>query len=51
MSVIDAVAMLARHLHTPIGDIEDMDCDRFDAYVAALGRVLAAERPKARAST
>lgn len=38
--------MLARHLHTPIGEIEDMDVDRFAAYSAALGRILKAEAGK-----
>ena len=38
--------MLARHLHTPIPDIEDMDWDRFDAYAAAMNTILRAESPK-----
>lgn len=35
--------MLARHLHTPISEIEDMEMDRFAAYSEALGRILKAE--------
>lgn len=38
--------MLARHLHTPVGEIEDMDVDRFAAYSTALGRILKAEAGK-----
>lgn len=38
--------MLARHLHTPVGEIEDMDVDRFAAYSTALGRILKAETGK-----
>jgi hypothetical protein len=41
-----AVATLARHLHTPIGEIEDLDWDRFDAYAAALAVILRAETEK-----
>lgn len=51
MKAIDAVATLARHLHTPVSEIEDMDWDRFDAYLAALGRVIVAERPGPAAAT
>jgi hypothetical protein len=43
---VDTVVILARHLHTPIGEIEDLDWDRFIAYQEALGRVLSAENPK-----
>lgn len=38
--------MLARHLHTPVSEIEDMNVDRFAAYSAALGRILKAEAGK-----
>lgn len=38
--------MLARHLHTPIGEIEDMEIDRFTAYSAALNNILRAEAGK-----
>ena len=41
--MIDAVAALSRHLHTPISEIEDMEIDRFAAYSAALARILKAE--------
>jgi len=40
------VATLARHLHTSISEIEDMEWDRFAAYTAALGRVLKSEQPE-----
>lgn len=46
MSAIVAVALLARHLHTPLSEIEDMEMDRFDAYLAALDVILRAESPK-----
>jgi hypothetical protein len=42
-TAVDAVAALARHLHTPVSDIEDMELDRFEAYGAALNRLLKAE--------
>lgn len=32
--------MLARHLHTPIGEVEDMEMDRFGAYANALAAIL-----------
>lgn len=38
--------MLARQLHTPISEIEDMDWDRFDAYSQAMVRIQKAEAPK-----
>ena len=38
--------MLARHLHTPISEIEDMEMDRFTAYSAALNSVLKSEAGK-----
>ena len=38
--------MLARHLHTPVPHIEEMDRDRFDAYAAAMNDILRAENPK-----
>lgn len=38
--------MLARHLHTPIPDLEDLDWDRFELYARALGIVLRMETPK-----
>lgn len=37
--------MLARHLHTPIPDLEEMDWDRFELYAGALGDVLRMESP------
>jgi hypothetical protein len=40
------VAALARHLHTPVGEIEDMEMDRFTAYSAALNNILKAEAGK-----
>ncbi|ABE63166.1 hypothetical protein Nham_2375 [Nitrobacter hamburgensis X14] len=44
--MIVAVATLARHLHTPIGEIEDMEMDRFEAYSKALDTILFAESGK-----
>ncbi|MGX7741545.1 hypothetical protein [Rhodopseudomonas parapalustris] len=41
-----AVAMLARHLHTPIPDVEEMFWDRFALYIDALNVVLRMEAPK-----
>jgi hypothetical protein len=38
------VAALARHLHTPVGDVEEVDWDRFEAYIAALNRILKIEQ-------
>lgn len=43
VGIIVAVAMLARNLHTPISEIEDMEIDRFNAYSDALNVVLRAE--------
>jgi hypothetical protein len=37
---------LARHLHTPISEIEDMEWDRFDAYAKAADEILRAESGK-----
>lgn len=38
--------MLARHLHTPISEIEDMEWDRFGAYSDVLARILKTEAGK-----
>lgn len=35
--------MLARNLHTPISEIEEMEMERFNAYSDALNIVLRAE--------
>lgn len=35
--------MLARHLHTPVGEIEGMEIDRFTAYSTAVIAILKAE--------
>jgi hypothetical protein len=40
------VAVLARHLHTPISEIENMEMDRFTAYSAALNCILKVEAGK-----
>jgi hypothetical protein len=40
------VAVLARHLHTPIDEVEGMEMDRFTAYSAALNSILKAEAGK-----
>lgn len=40
---IDAVALMARHLHTSIEQIEDMEIGWFDAYLASAGRILKAK--------
>jgi len=40
------VAAVARHLHTPVGEVEEMDWDRFLAYSAALRSILKFEAGK-----
>jgi hypothetical protein len=44
--IITAIAAMARHLHTPIGEIEDMEWDRFDAYSDAVHTILRMESGK-----
>jgi hypothetical protein len=39
---------MARHLHTPVSEVEDMEWDRFAAYQASLARILKSEQPKSR---
>lgn len=39
---------LARHLHTPITDIEEMIASEFLAYYGAVGEALEMEAPKLR---
>lgn len=36
---------MARYLHTPIPDIEEMDWDRYDAYAKAMNVIIKAENP------